>query len=310
MTKLTVVSRQENLQQILNLWADNITDTEGPNREQLIRYRTRVTSDFFNHVGKMPKEVSPFDIKAWQTDMEAKPLAQNTIYAYISQLSSFFNWAKEKGLISYNPVDLARPQAPKPYQTGTTKSLSDRDVRALLLAIERTTIIGKRDYAMLLLYLSTGMRRQEIIQLSRDDMYIDSTIVFTTRVKGGAYITAEVTDPRTRAAILEYLDARTDSYKPLWLAHDRSGTHIGKPLSSHGFVANLKKYAKEAGIEHIHLHQTRHTYARIVADETGSMVETQEALGHSHLSTTRVYVQAVGIKKDKHSSKIANRLFV
>ena len=79
-------------------------------------------------------------------------------------------------------------------------------------------------------------------------------------------------------------------------------------LSSHEFVRNLKKYAAEAGIEHIHLHQTRHTYARIVSEETGSLIETQDALGHESPKTTRVYVQRIAIKRDKHSRRVSARL--
>jgi site-specific recombinase XerD len=67
-------------------------------------------------------------------------------------------------------------------------------------------------------------------------------------------------------------------------------------------------YAKAVGIKYVHLHQTRHTYARIVAEETGCFVETQEALDHENASTTRVYVQRITVKADKHSSKIAKRL--
>ena len=49
-------------------------------------------------------------------------------------------------------------------------------------------------------------------------------------------------------------------------------------------------------------------YARIVAEESGSMRETQEALGHMSESVTRVYVQRIGVKKDKFSTIIASRL--
>ena len=94
---------------------------------------------------------------------------------------------------------------------------------------------------------------------------------------------------------------------PLWTRHDRAGSP-GAQLSSRSFANNLKKYAKAAGIEQVHLHQTRHTYARIVAEETGSFVETQEALDHENAATTRVYVQRITVKTDKHSDKIAKRL--
>jgi site-specific recombinase XerC len=70
---------------------------------------------------------------------------------------------------------------------------------------------------------------------------------------------------------------------------------VGRPgasLSSRAFVENLKTYAGEAGLNHVHLHQTRHTYARIVAEETGSFLEAQEALDHENQATAGVYVQA------------------
>jgi integrase len=113
---------------------------------------------------------------------------------------------------------------------------------------------------------------------------------------------------RFRAALLDYLRSsrrlhvlRDDD--PLWTLHDRAG-ESGEPLSSWSFVENLKRCAKEAGIGKIHLHQTRHTFSRMVAERTGSLSETQEALGHRHVATTRVYVDSVAKKPDKHSRHI------
>jgi integrase len=70
----------------------------------------------------------------------------------------------------------------------------------------------------------------------------------------------------------------------------------------------LQKYASRANIDHINLHQTRHTFARMVAEDTGSLTETMDALGHKNISTTRVYVQRIAVKKDKHSERITARL--
>ena len=84
------------------------------------------------------------------------------------------------------------------------------------------------------------------------------------------------------------------------------GSRVG--LSSHSFSKNLKKYATESGLESIHIHQTRHTFARMVSEDTGSLVEMQEALGHRNLATTRVYVNSIVVKKDKHSGRISERL--
>jgi integrase len=113
-------------------------------------------------------------------------------------------------------------------------------------------------------------------------------------------------------ALKEYLGAAgrgnvLGSERPLWTRHDRAG-RPGAPLTSRAFVENLKAYAKEAGLSHIHLHQTRHTYARIVAEETGSFLEAQEALDHENQATTRVYVQRITVKKDRHGSKVSARI--
>ena len=95
--------------------------------------------------------------------------------------------------------------------------------------------------------------------------------------------------------------------RPLWIRHDHSALQ-SKQLTSHAFVKNLKKYARLAGLKHIHLHQTRHSFARIVAEQTGSFAETQDALNHRNLSTTRAYIQGIILKRDKYSKNISDRL--
>lgn len=80
--------------------------------------------------------------------------------------------------------------------------------------------------------------------------------------------------------------------------------HINAPRES----AKDKEVFKGNRAKAFHLYQTRHTYARIVAKEMGSFVETQEALDHENAATTRVYVQHITVKTDKQSSKIAKRL--
>lgn len=49
-------------------------------------------------------------------------------------------------------------------------------------------------------------------------------------------------------------------------------------------------------------------FARMVAEETGSLIETQYALGHRNLASTHVYVQRIAVKRDKHGGQITARL--
>jgi integrase len=97
---------------------------------------------------------------------------------------------------------------------------------------------------------------------------------------------------------------------PLWVRHDpgRAAVAVEQPLAEWTFARRMKTYAAEAGIEKFHLHQTRHTFARIVAEATGSLSQTQEALGHQHLATTRAYVERISTLPDRHRDAIAQRL--
>ena len=252
---------------------------------------------------------------------ERRGLRPATVYARVSRVSAFYRWLmgdpQLSRFIRSNPAAQARPRYPRPYQSESTKALSDDEMNSLLEAVRRLAeggnVVGKRDYALLLFYFLTGLRRSEVIGLRGKDLELtDRNLVIKYRRKGGKFTAREVSDPSVLEALKGYLAAAgranvLGSERPLWTRHDRAG-RPGAPLSSRAFVENLKGYARQAGLSHIHLHQTRHTYARIVAEETGSFMEAQEALDHENAVTTRVYVQRITVKRDRHGRKVAGRM--
>jgi integrase len=265
----------------IRLWADASTVPDSARRKDLVRDKTKVVASFFAFANKHPAEVFPGDVRAWQGDLEEKGLRKNAV-----------------------------------FQTESVKALSDEELGRLLAVVSRKAsdgdLVGKRDYAILLLLLATGMRRAELISLRGSEVKPEPTLVLTNRVKGRHYIAREVTDPRVKDALLDYLAAagrlhalKTDA--PIWTRHDRAGAP-GEPLTSRCYAVNMKRYAREAGIEGFHLHQTRHTFARIVSELTGSITDTQNAFDHKNPSTTRAYVQRIAVKRDLYSSDILRRL--
>lgn len=307
------------LQGAVSLWA-SATTGESERRQDLLRDKGRIVLSFFRHTGKLPGEVEPSDVQGWLRDLEARGAKPGTTYQHACLLSSFYSWALKDPEVGQhvrrNPARLARPRAPKPYQTESVKALSDEEVGTLVSAVcrraqEAGNVVGKRDYALLLLYLATGLRRQEAISLRGKDVHLGETLVLEYRAKGGDYRSREVREPQIREALLDYLTTagRLHALKtnaPVWTRHDRAGKP-GEALTSHCFVKNLKKYAQEAGVEGFHLHRTRHTFARIVSEVTGDITATQNALDHQNRSTTRVYVQRIAVKRDLYSNEISKR---
>ncbi|HEX8652701.1 MAG TPA: site-specific integrase [Pyrinomonadaceae bacterium] len=302
----------------ISLWAA-ATTSESERRQDLLRDKQRIVLSFFRYTGKLPSEVEPGDVQQWLRDLEGKGIKSSTTYQHACLLSSFYSWAIRDPEIGQhlrgNPAQLARPKAPKPYQTESVKSMSDEEVRGMVGVVRRRALagdlIGKRDYALLLMYLATGLRRSEVISLRGKDVHLEEKLILAYRAKGGDYRSREVTEPQVKEALLDYLSAagrlhalKTDA--PLWTRHDRAG-RPGETLTSHCFVKNLKKYAREAGIKDFHLHRTRHTFARIVSEFTGDITATQNALDHQNRSTTRVYVQRIAVKRDLYSSEISKR---
>lgn len=312
------------------LWAEATTDRSLARRDDLIQDKSKAVNSFFAFSRKEPAEVAAPDIKEWQARLEEKGLKPSTIYTRTCFLSSFYRWVMANSplgqQLAVNPVALARPKKPKPYRTDRTKSLLDDELRALISyvktkASEPRNIVAKRDYALLQWYVKTGRRRNEVISLRGSDVQVkeltrsdvpEEVLIVRYRIKGGRCLMSELRDPLVRAALFDYLNLgdrqnvlRTE--QPLWTRHDRAG-RPGAPLTSHAFVKNLKRYAKAAGLDHIHNHMTRHTFARIVSEETGSLLETQEALDHEDQTTTRVYVESIAIKRDKYSDRISKRV--
>lgn len=314
------IAGQPALLNAIALWADATTDMASSRRHDLLRDKQRAVADFFGFIKKPADIVTPLDVKAWQSALEESGLKPTTIYWKISRVSSFYTWAMSapelKEFIRDNPARIARPKAPKAYQTESAKSLDDDQLQGLIDVVRQRAgkgdVVGMRDYAILLFYVLTGMRRQEVISLRGAGVkFNQDSIIVLAKTKGGDYVGREIREPLVREALIDYLEAcgrmhvlKTDG--PLWTRHDRAG-RPGEPLTSHAFVKNLQQYAKQANIGHIHLHQTRHTFARMVAEDTGSLTDTMDALGHRNVSTTRVYVQRIAVWKDKHSERITAR---
>ena len=309
------------LRNAIRLWAEQTTRPETYERKSKLGDKMQAVIRFFAFIEKHPGEVTPVDIESWRSHLESEGNKPATVYARISRLSSFYRWLMADPQMSVyivtNPAAQARPRYPRPYQSESVKAWSDEEMNALLDVVkgqaESGSVIGKRDYGLLVFFLLTGLRRSEVINLRGKDLeYKDGKLIIKYRRKGGKYVGREVSDPLVYEALEDYLRAAGRTYvlktnSPLWTRHDRAG-RPGAPLSSRAFANNLKKYGKAAGIDHLHLHQTRHTYARIVAEETGSYYETQEALDHENAATTRVYVQRITVKADKHGGKIARRM--
>lgn len=306
----------------IDMWAKSTT-REGDRMDDLLRDKSRLVRHFFAFAGKSPQHITPGDVRDWLDELRGhgttgEGFSAASVYAAASRVSSFYKWLMKdealRGVIAHNPVELARPNAPRAYEG--SQALSDDELAALLGVVKAKAEAGElaslRDYAVLLFYILTGHRREEVLRLKWGDLKRNGVLTVRFLNKGGDYTSEEVS-LLCWDALVDYLDAagRLDGMtpdSPLWTAHDRSGLSTGAPLTSHAFAKNFKAYALAAGLGDLHVHQLRHTFARLVGEDEGDLTKVQHALGHANLATTRVYLKRVETKRDTFSAGIARRL--
>jgi integrase len=197
------------------LWADTTTASTSLRRHELIHDKQEAALAFFSFINKHPRDVTPLDVTEWRRALESRDLKPATVYARLSRLSSFFEWAMRDPVlgqvINNNPVRLARPKAPKAYQTESSKALDDTQLRALVDVIRNKATAGdifaKRDLAILLFLLLTGMCRSEVIGLRGGDLErAEDMLIIRNKVKGGDYVGRELRDQQAHVALYDYLE--------------------------------------------------------------------------------------------------------
>lgn len=310
---------------VVESWLTRTVNSSLKRANDIRNDKSKAVLDFFDFCSKRAEQVLPSDVEEWRWSLKTQKLADGTIYNRISALSQFYEYLRNEvgmlKLIPINPARVSLPKANKPFQSESVKALSREELGKLLEVVANHAAAGQpvhlRDNAILQFYVATGKRRAEIIGLRGNSIEVkDNRFFIKAKVKGGFFLNFELDDEMTKNALSDYLAAtnRTDIFgkdEPLWLRHDRGAAANSKEnegLTSHGFASRMEIYALEAGISHFHIHRLRHTFAKIVSEYSESMAETQEALGHSNIKTTQIYVQRLAIKKDKYSKSIRDAL--
>jgi integrase len=224
----------------------------------------------------------------------------------LAVLNSFYNYAVKMGYLDAAPA-LDRIDKRKVHTYGKVSALQPAEAKARLGTIDTDTLAGKRDYALLLLALTTGRRVAELAALRWGDCKLSGSRVTVTfaRAKGGKQM-ADTLSPATSKALLGWLQAHygrlvtLPSDSPLWVSF--SGNSRGKALSTVSMEALCKRHMG------INFHGLRHTFARTMENSGAKVSEIQARLGHESLQTTGKYLAALR-KADNPYSDMLDSLF-
>lgn len=222
---------------------------------------------------------------------------------FLSAAAGFFRYLRQADYLAHDPagqIEYARTPQRLPKAV-----LNLADVRKLLRQPDVNTILGYRDRTILELLYSTGIRRQELLNLTLDDVDLDGGFLMIRQGKGGK----DRVVPLGRIAA-KFLETYLTGIRPelLKYAADPGQKNLiislrGKTLSRNTLAAHVAKYAQRAGIKVVVTpHTLRHTCATHMIRNRAGIRHVQEMLGHADLASTERYIHlTITDLKDAHS---------
>ncbi|WP_063464394.1 site-specific integrase [Ectothiorhodospira sp. BSL-9] len=230
-----------------------------------------------------PSELEAFmrECSATQTPASLAPL--------FSHLRIFLRYLHREGLLN---VDLSvHVDGPRHYRLATLpRAINWDDITQLLAAVDRRSAVGKRDYALLVLLTTYGLRAREVAALTLEDIdWVHERLAVPAR-KGG-HASAYPLSPGVGEALVEYLQhgRATSNQRAVFLRmpapHD--------PMTHSAISECVGKRIKRAGIAVARpgSHTLRHSCVTRLVERGFSLKAIGDYVGHRHPKSTQIYTK-------------------
>lgn len=203
-------------------------------------------------------------------------------------LRSFFQYIRLIGKIDLD-LSISIPPIAK-TEENIPESLTQEEVKKLLMSCDQNNPIGIRDYAILLLLSKLGLRASEIINLTLDDIDWEGSSIVIQR-KGSKQDQLPI-DHDIGKAIVRYLKKGRPkcNHRSLFLAATAPFRRIGHASTLSTIVSAA---LDRAGLnpKHKGAHLLRHTAATQILRNGATLSEVGYILGHQSLLTTAIYAK-------------------
>lgn len=182
--------------------------------------------------------------------------------------------------------------------------LKPEGVKLILEQMDRTTIFGRRDFLMISLFFSVGLRVSEIINLRARDISFNTPKTITIHGKGNKIRMVPMMK-HIEKPLKEYFD-ETGISLPERMNEFVFRSHLNRQLTRQGVFYIVCKYAQMARLknpdlipEGVGCHSLRHSAAMAYVNSGVDMIYIRDLLGHVSIQTTEIYARADSEAKRK-----------
>ena len=235
------------------------------------------------------RELSPPMLSAFTVERAAAGLAKATVREGAGVLRVFLRYAHREGVLA---SDLSEAVGwPQVYRlSNIPRSISWEDVNRVLAGVDRRTEAGRRDYAILLLLVTYGLRGREVAALTLDDIDWKRERLAIPDRKAG-HSTAFPLSVVVGAALVDYLQhgrpATTDRHVFFRAAAPR------QPIGAAAVSSRARHYLLKAGVDvpRPGSHTLRHSAVQRLVDADFDLKTIGDFVGHRSARSTEVYAK-------------------
>lgn len=222
-------------------------------------------------------------VREYAAHLRERGWAEGTVAIHIRNLRAFLRWLGEEG---YSTDNLGKALKASRRIDRQEDPLTPGEIRALIASCQDGSVNGKRDLALILVFLNTGLRIGEMARLRREDIRFNDE-------SGAAWI--QVYAPKTRAyrfvflgtnaasALRAYISERKDAQEALWVGKSEA-------LTAQGIYKAIRRRAEKAGVIRLHPHLFRKSFATHWLDNGGDVERLRVIAGWKSLEMLPVYV--------------------
>ncbi len=266
----------------------------------LVQFEHFLMSEGLGH--DLLKVTQPRIMRTYVAYLQTKGLKASSIHRKISSLHMYFSYGVDQKWITTNVLDdIVLPKKAKRLP----KRLHDEDIMHLFQVLNTDDDLELRNYLMLDMLYSCGLRASEIISLTIASIDMDKRQL---RVIGKGSKTRIVPFTDT---IYTHLKTYITHVRPKILSKTHTSSHhlFLSRLGSGMTVRNLQKMLhtiiiKAGETYHIHPHMLRHAFASTMLSHGADLRTVQSLLGHEHIATTQIYTHLTSehVKKAFHQA--------
>lgn len=234
------------------------------------------------------KNISTKSLRRFRDWLVSQNLSPRSINTILSAVKSFYDFLVDEEVVQGNPIVMSRLRVPESHSK--PKFLSESELKTVLKEIEK---LPKHVALAFKTMLYAGLRVSEVANLTAQDVLLMNNKVYihVQQGKGKKERYAIVVNENTAKELIEK-------------AKSASGSLFNVKATT------LKSYAytikKKTGVD-FHSHRLRHTFATSILNKGAPIEVVQKALGHSNISTTRIYAETLPETLEKFTVSISDK---